>query len=435
MTPISHLYKLGTSCLYLLYPIAKLHCDIFGKNKKSVKQRFGSYPETIVRRNSQIPRIWMHGASVGEISVAYAIFKELENLTSGYEVVISTTTETGNTVAEATFPGNTPIIFAPLDIPKAVAEALSFIKPEVMVFIETELWPNWIRRTHQMGIPTILVNGRISRRSMRRYEKIKVLMKDTLNNFDCLSMIHSDDGQRIQRLGADQKIIKINGNAKFDNLTRPVEDHETKKIRELYSIEDTSVVFVAGSTRQSEGELILRAYQDILKTHPEVQLFIAPRHIERSRDIAGIARSMGLNYQLRTEFDGVRVKRASSVVIIDVIGELSTLYGAGTVCFCGGSLVPLGGQNILEPVSWGKPVFYGPHMDDFQEARELIEDAVGEALLVTDGDMLVQKVVAILDDPDYGKKVGDKARQGVLKNRGAAKKHAQEIVNLLTHKK
>ena len=431
MTLMFSFYKAGTSCLSLAYPFVKLHSLLYGKPQKSMYQRFGLYPEIAKRHHHKSPRIWLHAASVGEVSVAHAIFKALEQLLPEFEGILSTTTKTGNDFANSVFPKKTPLIFAPIDIPKTVRDALSFIHPDVMVFVETELWPNWTISASQLGIPTILVNGRISKRSMKRYEKITPLTREVLSYFDCLSMIHLEDSQRIQQMGADKKIIKINGNAKFDNLVRQREASETELIRRRYSLSDRDVVFVAGSTRQNEGEQILRAYQEIVKKYPNLLLLIAPRHIERATDIARCAENMGLDCQFRSDFDGKKIKRTSPLVIIDVIGELSTVYGVSTFCFCGGSLAPLGGQNVLEPVSWGKPVFYGPHMEDFQEARDLIEAAVGDAFLVTDGNMLVKKAVAILEDPEYGQKIGEAARQRVLKNRGAARRHAKEIVTLL----
>ena len=431
MTAIYHLYKTGTAFLSLLYPFLKLHAGVTGRHEKSLKQRFGYYPSDIVTEKNKRPRIWMHAASVGEVSVAKAIWDELAALLPDCEILISTTTETGQAFAKSIFSENISIIYAPVDIPKVVNKALSLFKPDAMVFIETELWPNWTVCTQQMGIPVILVNGRISLRSMKGYERIKRLTKDILDKFDCLSMIHAADAERIARMGADACKIKIHGNAKFDNLTRRNKAEEVESIRNLYGVEDKDLVFVAGSTRQNENEIILKAYQSILEKYPEVLLFIAPRHIERSDEIIRMVRDAGLDCQLRSEFDGNTRQRKAPVVVINTIGELSMVYGLSAFSFCGGSLVPLGGQNILEAVSWGTPVFYGPHMQDFQEARALIESGVGEAFLVKDGNELTQKALFMLKRPEYAKDIGKKALASAMQNTGAAEKHAKEILNLL----
>ena len=433
MTPSHNLYRAGTMFVSLLYPLIKM----IGRHRKdfteSLDQRFGYYSAAIMGKRIGRPRIWFHAASVGEVSVAGTICRELKKMLPQADIILSTTTTTGQAYAASVFDPHATRLYAPVDAPAAVERALTAFCPDAMVFVETELWPNWTARAVRMNIPVILVNGRISPRSMTRYMKIKSLTRTTLAGFERLSMIHSEDAGRILEMGAEKSQIRVHGNAKFDQMVVSETARAVSKtrIRKLYHVAETDVVFVAGSTRQDEPEIVMDAWLAVLKKHPQALLFVAPRHIERAGDLAAAAAARGLDCQLRTGFDSNMTKRRAGVVIVDTIGELADLYGISACCFCGGSLAPLGGQNVLEPVSWGKPVFYGPHMQDFQEARDIIEKAVGDALRVENGRELAEKVIHVLDHPEYGKQVGGQARKAVLQNTGAAGKHAEEIINIL----
>ena len=430
MTPAAFLYKTVSNLSLFLMPVARIYSGITGKFRGSIDQRFGIYPADF-KFSNRFPRIWMHAASVGEVGVAVSIYRELIRLVPECDVVVSTTTETGHSIAAAGFPEPVRLIFAPVDLVLAVKRALGFIKPDVLVFVETEIWPNWAAEAYNKGVKIVLVNGRISRRSFRKYLKIKPLIQETLQKFSCLSMIHPDDADRIECMGAPRDKTVVHGNAKFDGLHLQDESAIRSSMRRIYSLNPDDIVLVAGSTRQNEEEVILRAYRELMKTHPGLLLFIAPRHIERSSAIGEMAESMGLDVQFRSAFEKTG-PRSASVVIIDIMGELASVYGIGTLAFCGGSLVPLGGQNILEAAAWGIPVFYGPYMEDFQEARNLIEEAVGAAFLVRSGDEMIRKATAYLENPKAGAVDGEGARSAVIRNSGAAEKHARVIYDALT---
>jgi 3-deoxy-D-manno-octulosonic-acid transferase len=230
-------------------------------------------------------------------------------------------------------------------------------------------------------------------------------------------------------MGADPKKIEINGNAKYDLLGATVDPGIESEMREILNLEASDKVFVAGSTRNGEEAMLLDAYEKILKKFPETFLIIAPRHIERIHAIGALIEKRGLGYQLWTDLDKDKAKRTKQVVIINAFGELFKIYSVGTIVFCGGSLVPLGGQNPLEPAAWGKAVFYGPSMENFMDAKSLLE-ANKAGLPISSPEMLAEKAVWFLGHPEELKAYGERGRAAVLKNKGAGEKHARVIMRL-----
>jgi 3-deoxy-D-manno-octulosonic-acid transferase len=376
----------------------------------------------------------MHAASVGEVSVAAVVAEELIKYLPDCAIVVSTATETGQAFAKNIFSKTVTLIYAPFDSSFSVKRALSFVRPDVLICIETEIWPNLLFEAHQMGVKTVLINGRISDGSVKWYLKFSSLMKKILETMEAFSMIHKNDAERIFLIGANEKKVTVNGNAKFDILIRNHHKCCIDKIRKSYSLNGDEVILVAGSTRRNEEKAVLDAYEKIIEIYPETYLFIAPRHIKRAKQVADIVKDRGLKFQFRSDFDGNSLKRIEKIVIINTIGELFSVYGVCALAFCGGSLVPLGGQNLLEAAVWGKPVFYGPFMDDFQEAKTLLEDAVGDCFLVKSGDELAKKSLFYLQNPEERINIGRQARAAVMNNQGAAEKHAGVVFNVLNNR-
>jgi 3-deoxy-D-manno-octulosonic-acid transferase len=302
-----------------------------------------------------------------------------------------------------------------------------------MVFVETEIWPAWLFETHRMGIKTALVNGRISVRSIGRYLKLRPFFRDVLTNVDAFSMINAGDAKRIKAMGADPQKIEINGNAKYDLLGATVNPDIEPEMREVLNLADSDKVFIAGSTRNGEEASLLDAYERILKEFPDTLLIIAPRHIERIQGIEALIERRGLRHQLWTDIGKDNAKRTEQVLIVNVFGELFKIYSVGTLVFCGGSLVPLGGQNPLEPAVWGKTVFYGPSMENFMDAKWLLETNKA-GVPVSSPEMLAEKAVWFLSHPEALKAYGERGRTAVLKNKGAGEKHARVIMRLWAEK-
>ncbi len=426
MTLSYFLYRYFTTGLYfLLFPAYELYKKISGRSYEDIDQRLGKYRYRIANKGENATRLWIHAASVGEVSAAAGIIEELYKSIPDCEIIFSTTTHHGLSFARKSIGSRfLYLMYAPLDFIVSVRKAIRFFKPDILVCIETEIWPNWLAEAHRMGVKTAIVNGRISARSINRYIKIKPLFKKILSRVDIFSMIRPEDARRIKLLGASQKRIQINGNSKYDLLIKQTIPDFEKKFKNFLDRENWKTVIVAGSTRNQEEKIILDVYQEVCRNFPEAKLIIAPRHIERAPYIKKLVNKKGLNCLLRTEID--ENSEQASILIMDTIGELMTVYSIASVVFCGGSLVPLGGHNILEAAVWGKPVFYGPFMDDFLDARDILEKT-GGGISVMNGRELTEKILDILMNPEKAKRLGDAAREAVLSNKGAAERHAAAI--------
>ncbi|HUV49477.1 MAG TPA: 3-deoxy-D-manno-octulosonic acid transferase [Anaerolineae bacterium] len=431
-------YKfLSTSLFLLLFPPFWFYSRITGRYSQSISQRIGLYPDRLVRTISGSPRIWIHAVSVGEVSSAIAIIKSLKALMPDCAVILSTTTEHGQAFAKNKLSAHehrplATCIYAPVDFILSARKALSILKPDVLVCLETEIWPNWLVEAQRLGIKTALVNGRISVRTIKGYLKIRPLMKAILNLVDAFSMINKADAHRIEMIGAPGKRIEINGNAKYDLLLNQTDAKIKAKMESIYNIKGDKPVFVAGSTRRSEEKIILDVYGRIIKSFPETLLILAPRHVERVHHIKKLVKNQGFACQLKSDLDEQNCLRTAPIVIVDTIGELMNTYSIASIVFCGGSLVPLGGQNILEAAVWGKPVFYGPSMEDFLDAKDLL-DKTGGGIQVKDGQELTEKAIYYLANPDKAVAVGKLAAQAVMSHKGAADKHADVIYRLLNY--
>ena len=429
MKPLYNAYTTLTSGLFLTgFPLFWLYTRLTGRYKRGLKERLGFVPHFVSAGLPNGPRIWIHAASLGEVRVAAPIIASLRRLLSSCSIILSTTTDHGQDLANNTF-SHMPVLYAPIDTTFSVKRALYRVRPEVMVFLETEIWPAWLVEAHGMGVKTALINGRISERSIGRYLKFRPFFTEVLNHFDALSMILGGDARRIQDMGADPVKIEINGNAKYDLLAGEANPLLEGEMRRMLNLVPSQNVFVAGSTRDGEEGIILDVFEKIRGPFPDTVLIIAPRHIDRTPAIESILRSRGLHYQRRSELGENGQEREAPVVVVNSFGELFSLYSVGTINFCGASLVPLGGQNPLEAAVWGKPVFYGPSMEDFMDAKGLLED-LNAGIEINDSESFAQKAIWFLKHPEALKSFGRRAKEAVMKNRGAAEKHAGVIARL-----
>ena len=420
---------LTTGLVLFLSPFVYLYVSITHRFQKNFLERLGVLPKRTVESLSGSPRIWIHGASLGEIRVAAAIIKALRVKLPGCAILVSTVTEHGRNLALETFEEDIPVVYAPIDLPVCVFKALSAVRPDVMVFLETEIWPAWIFTARKMGIKTVLINGRISPRSLKGYLRFKSFFKMVLKNFDAFSMISETDARRIHAMGAFPEKIQVNGNAKYDHLNTAQDPAVALKMRRILNLESSEPVMAAGSTRGGEEAMLLDVYGKILPEFPNALLILAPRHISRAPDICALIRDRGFQCQLRTEIGRGKALRTAQILVMDTFGELFNIYSVATLVFCGASLVPLGGQNPLEPAIWEKPVLYGPHMEDFQDAKDILE-ASGGSLPVSSPRDLEEKVRWLLTHPKKASAMGRRAGAAVLQTRAAAHQHAEVIRRL-----
>ena len=423
-------YKyLSTAVALPLFPPFWLYCRMSDKRGKGLLQRLGIYDKSLISGNSGFPRIWMHAVSVGEIGAAIPIIDALIDLAPGCSIVLSTTTESGYALASDKLRNKARCIYAPVDLFIAARRAFKTLKPHILVCLETELWPNWIVEAKRMGIKTALINGRISVRSIAGYLKIRPLMQSVLQYVDAFSMISDSDARRIQEIGAPKARIEIHGNAKYDHLLSRSDPDVVVRMKRLYNVREAQPVFVAGSTRGPEEAIVLDVYEKIVKSRPDALLIIAPRHVNRARRIQQRIARRSLSCQVRSELGAS--ERTAPIVILDTIGELQATYSIGSVIFCGGSLAPFGGQNILEAAVWGKPVLYGPSMEDFLDAKQLL-DQTGGGITILNGNELAQKTLYYINNPREAARVGRHAMKAVMAHQDAAVKHAGVVRRLLS---
>lgn len=425
------LYTILTGVLFLfLLPFFLIYTGVTGRYRGHLKERLGFASLQALRRSGGGPRIWIHAVSLGEVTVAESIIGTLREIMPKCSVLVSTTTEHGRALAEERFKNDIPVVYAPVDFAGCVHAALCRVRPDVMVFLETEIWPAWLLEARRLGIRTALINGRISVRSIDGYRKLRPFFKEVLKKMDAFSMISQEDAARIRSMGAPPHRIEVNGNAKYEILARVPDPLMETEMRQTLALDASHRVIVAGSTRRGEEEIILDAYLKVLKSFPRTILIIVPRHIDRTGDIVKIVQSRGLTCQLRTDIGEGKAERTEKVIIINTFGELFKIYSVATLVFCGASLAPLGGQNPLEPAVWGKAVLYGPSMEDFLDAKDLLESA-GAGIPVSSPDELIEKILWLFDHPEEAKGLGERAREAVLRNRGAASRHARVIAGLI----
>ncbi len=416
---------------FAVVPMIWLHHRFRGLNFQRFYHRLGVYPPSLRKKKNGPPRIWLHAVSVGEMGVAAAICKALLRKYPHCEIVLSTIREQGFAHAQALLGDRVPCFFAPLDLVGATRKALSTLQPDLLVLLETEIWPNLIVNANRMGVRTAIVNGRISVRTIGSYRKVRPLMRYTFSHVDAFSMISEEDARRLSSLGASPSRVVVNGNAKFDG-ENPIDGATAQTwATSLYGLKKGTPVFVAGSTRHPEEPMLVDTFINMRKQFPELLLIMAPRHIERADQIKQWVVAHGLDCQLRSELGEGRNRRSAPVVILDTMGELFKTYSVADLVFCGGSLVPKGGQNILEPAMWGKPVLYGPSMEDFEDAHQLIA-AAGGGVQVMNNQALTTVALEWLHHPEKAAAMGHAARCAILPHRGAAQKHADVIGRLMS---
>ncbi|MBN2516657.1 MAG: 3-deoxy-D-manno-octulosonic acid transferase [Deltaproteobacteria bacterium] len=412
---------------FFLVPYYVMRILLTGKYRKSIGAKFGFIPRDSIENMKGSPRIWVHAVSVGEVTAAAPIVSSLRELFPSACIILSTSTETGQDMARRMVPDATSYIYYPLDIPFVVRKVINLTEPDIFVPVETEIWPNFIRICREKGLKIVMVNGRISPRSFKRYSKTKFFWRNVLTSVDEMGMISPVDAERITALGVNSSRVSIVGNAKYDSLASRADDTLKHEMSNRLSIAPGSRVFVAGSTHDGEETVVLRVYKKLLEYYPDFLLVIIPRHIERRGEVLSCAEEEGFNDCI-TMSDMNRGKRRTRerVTIIDVIGELFKIYSLATIVFCGGSLVPRGGQNILEPAAWGKVIFYGPSMEDFSDEKRLLEEA-GAGITVTGEEDLFKEIRKVMGDTARLSERGEAGRRIVASNMGASRRYAEMI--------
>jgi len=424
-------YSLATAVVlvawapYFLYQALR-HSKYIG----SLRQRLGYLPVSL--NLDAEPSIWVHAVSVGEVLAARPVIVELRKQYPALRIFLSTTTRTGQQLARQSVSDVDGTFYLPFDWTFTVRRTLRRVRPRLFVMVESEIWPNLLRECRVRGVKTVVVNGRISRRSFPRYKLVKRWFSRVLADIDRFCVQGDETARRLIALGADPARVVITGSLKFDALqTVPIPGRGPQRVLRFFRLRPGRPVLMAGSTLKGEEEPVVRAFNRLRAT-PRGQgalLVIAARHPERFAEVERLCRQEGLSTVRRTELPIDNEPRVDAV-ILDTIGELAHLYQIATAVFVGGSIVPAGGHNILEPAAHGKAIVFGPHMENFSEiaATFLANDA---AVRVQSEGELEEALLSLMGDPVRRARLGAAARALVVANRGAKDKTLAAIADVL----
>ncbi len=371
--------------------------------------------------------IWIHAVSMGETLAAVPLVKALLAQYPDYRIVMTSTTPTGAAQVSKSFGDKVTAIHTPYDLPDAVHRFLARVHPVLGIILETELWPNLLAACRSHPIPLMLANARLSEGSCRGYRRIGPLAAEMVNSFTLVAAQASLDGDRFLALGLDNQRLQVTGNIKFD-IQLPA---DLMARGQAFRTEwGSRLVWVAASTHEGEESVILEAFQIIKAQFPNILLVLVPRHPERFAKVKQLCVQAGYSVAQRSLKD--MVSADTPILLGDTMGELMLFYAAADATFVGGSLVPVGGHNLIEPAILGKPVFTGPQLHNFVDISKLLFQ-VGGAEKITDAQTLASATLSVLENPKKGQEMGEKGRTAILSNTGALAKHLDWIKKILEH--
>lgn len=399
---------------YMLFKLATVP-----KYRGGISQKLGRVRKGVLKVLGGTRPIWVHAVSVGEVMAAHPLIRELRKRYPGRKLILSTVTVTGNFTAKKRVPEADAVFYFPFDYPWVVRRVIRIINPAIVLIAETELWPNFFRELKRQGIPSALINGRISPRSYGNYLKLKVLFTQVFDQVTLFCMQSDEDAERIKDIGAPPDRVLVTGNLKFD--------------QKIPTIQTTSVaiaagrrVITAGSTHRGEEAILLETFTRLRKKYPDLVLIIAPRHPERFDEVCGLITNSGYECQRRTRLKGP----VRDVVLLDTIGELRAFYGACDIAFVGGSLVKVGGHNLLEPAVMKKPVIFSRYMFNFKEISEALIQA-GGGFMVRDKEELYAQLDSLLSNKELSASMGERAFKVIAANSGATARTINAVHGLI----
>jgi 3-deoxy-D-manno-octulosonic-acid transferase len=393
----------------------------------SLGQRMGYLPVSFNMDGDDA--IWVHAVSVGEVLTARPLISDLKRRYPNLRMFLSTTTMAGQQLARRSVQDVDAVFYFPFDLTFVVRRTLDLVRPRLFIMMETEIWPNLLRECRARGIKTAVVNGRISARSFPRYRLIRPMMKRVLDHIDRFLAQSEESARRFIDLGADPARVVVTGSLKFDSLDVSPSARSRDRVLRYFRIAASRPVIVAGSTMKGEEAAVLRAFRRVRTANPATLLVLAPRNPERFGEAEQMARQEGWKVARRSDL-AVDAEPRVDVVILDTIGELATIYQIGTVVFVGGSLVATGGHNVLEPAVFGKPIVFGPHMENFLEIADAFVTN-GAGVQLAGEQQLDEVLLSLMSDPVRRARLGAAARALVEANRGANEKSISVLSALL----
>jgi len=417
--------------IFLLIPV--LLFNIFRAIKLgwplATAERFGFIPANKLSIIAGRQVIWLHAVSVGEIIAARPLLKALRLKYPDHAIVVSNTTETGRTTASG-FDEIDLCIYFQFDFLPSVRALLNTIKPNIIIIMETEIWPNFCREAARKKIPLLLANGRISDRSFKRYLKFSWFFRPALSCFSSVCMQSQHGLERIIAIGAEPENTLITGNLKNDIQSHQPSEQERKNLRNCYSIPEDSCVITAGSTREGEEQFLISSYKTLHLEFKNLFMVLVPRHPKRVEEVAALLKSAGINYQRRTTLDINHLLRHGDVLLVDTVGEMMNMYTLSDFTFVGGSLVPIGGHNLLEPASVGVPSIFGKHMANFREIETLVLKYQA-GIQLQSPEELTAACRNLISNSDLRHLMGQNGFKLIRENGGATERHMEIIGRFL----
>jgi len=426
--------------VYLLYDILLVFAALFlipfyllrglrhGKRRRGIRERLGFFEPGRLDCLQGKEVLWIHAVSVGETRAAIPLVRALRKAYPQKAILLTNVTETGHAIAKGVADVDLCLFF-PFDLTWVVRRVLHRIAPSLIVIVETEIWPNFVREAGRRNVPVLLVNGRISDRSFPRYRMAKPLLEPILEHISFFCMQSDQDAERIRLMGAPEAKIATTGNLKFD-MEAPVID-DVDDLREEYRIPGGLQVWVAGSTHPGEEELILETFSRLLEEGRKLLLILVPRHPERCRMIGDALSDGEYRYLLRSELgDATSPLSSGEVLLVDTMGEMLKLYAVADVVFVGGSFVDIGGHNVLEASLMKKPVLFGPYMHNFKEISRLLVEC-GGGVMLDEPKELEPAIQRLLLDQRERIALGERGVALLERNTGATRKTAAVIERLL----
>jgi 3-deoxy-D-manno-octulosonic-acid transferase len=401
-----------TSPLWLIYLLWRI--VVRGKSREGWGQRLGGLPVSPQGRRV----IWVHAVSVGEVMAALPLLQAIRERLPHYHLLLTTLTPTGNATARQQLGKLVDAVgYLPIDLPFAVGRALRRVRPDALIVMETELWPNLLTMAYRRGVRTLIANGRISDRSLPTYRRFRWFFARVLRCLDAICVQSEEDARRFCAIGAPPDRVHVVGNTKFDQAAVGAQDIQADALRRDLGLPEDAPVLVIGSSRAPEEELIIAtAYRNLREDFPNLCIVWAPRHVERAEAIVELLQQQGFRPWRRTQGTP---DTAQQQIVLDTFGELGKVYAVCDVAIIGGSFVPLGGQNLLQPLAHGKPVVHGPYMNNFRDVAALAKEA-GVAWVAQDAEELARRVAELLENEPLREAVARRAQALVREQQGAS---------------
>ncbi len=394
-----------------------------GKYHRGLAGRLGRVPPRLQAATK--PVVWVHAVSVGEVLAVAGVVEELRRRSPRDRILISTTTDTGLELAGKRF-GEENVFYFPMDFAFAIRPYLRALRPRLIVVAETEFWPNFLHLARESGAHVAVVNARISDRSLPRYRRFRWVLRDILANVDLFLAQTQEDAARLQSIGAEARRVRVAGNLKFD-LLAPLPPPIVESLRKSIVESGAGPVLVCGSTVEDEETMLLHAFENVLVRHPQAVMMLAPRHPQRFDGVAALLEQMSVRSCRRSLWEGEAL--AGSVLLVDTIGELSALYALADIAFVGGSLVPRGGHNILEPAQHGVPIVVGNHTENFRDVVSLFQSR--DAVRIVGPADLPLLLIDLLANQEERKALGQRAAETLRSQTGAAMRTADALQTLV----